>query len=145
MPLVVAAGALLLVVLTTVGALVAWTIPWPSWLPEHLGQNLQAHWLMGLSPTEADCRASGHGLVLAYWWEDYRLMRGLQNGLFQYQCPHAPRTSSQKWLPLGSLFPEGVSVASWLSGRLSNAREWVWSRLLTSSGTWSMWNFPCAL
>lgn len=111
----------------------SWAVP-PS--PLINGAESHGSWLLG---------PAGHGLVLACWWEDYRLMGGLQNGLFQYQCPHAPRTSSQKRLPLGSLFPEGVSVASWLSGRLSNAREWVWSRLLSSSGPWSMWNFPCTL
>lgn len=43
MPLMLAAGALPLVVLTTVGALVAWIFPWPSWLPERLVQYLPAH------------------------------------------------------------------------------------------------------
>ena len=43
MPLMLAAGALLLVVLTAVGALVAWIFPWPSWLPERLVQCLPAH------------------------------------------------------------------------------------------------------
>lgn len=99
--------ALLLVVLTTVGALVAWIFPWP------VGCQVACAgctWLMGLSLTEADCRASrawaGSGLLerVLYpgWWEVSRMVFSSISVLMLPE--QAPRTR----LPLGSLFPESL-------------------------------------